>query len=138
MDALQRRVILEDMVQYKLFLVQSNSQQTDEHLPQLVDEILAKVAPFLIQYIWQHQPFNLKYHPEKGIVFRDELILKMGTFCFFLVHVVVFIDRRCPCSHWRSDSVWGQCGGRVVYCLPPAADHRGIPRTRCQVKQNLF
>uniref|UniRef100_A0A671YU38 Ecdysoneless homolog (Drosophila) n=1 Tax=Sparus aurata TaxID=8175 RepID=A0A671YU38_SPAAU len=68
MDALQRRVILEDMVQYKLFLVQSNSQQTDEHLPQLVDEILAKVAPFLIQYIWQHQPFNLKYHPEKGDV----------------------------------------------------------------------
>ncbi|KAM8738233.1 protein ecdysoneless homolog isoform 1-T2 [Acanthopagrus schlegelii] len=68
MDALQRRVILEDMVQYKLFLVQSNSQQTEEHLPQLVDEILAKVAPFLIQYIWQHQPFNLKYHPEKGDV----------------------------------------------------------------------
>ncbi|XP_073337742.1 protein ecdysoneless homolog [Pagrus major] len=68
MDALQRRVILEDMVQYKLFLVQSNSQQTEEHLPHLADEILAKVAPFLIQYIWQHQSFNLKYHPEKGDV----------------------------------------------------------------------
>lgn len=86
MDALQRRVILEDMVQFKLFLVQSNSQQTEEHLPQLVDEILAKVAPFLVQYIWQHQPFNLKYHPEKGIIFRGELILKIGT-CFFLGHV---------------------------------------------------
>ena len=100
MDALQRRVILEDMVQYKLFLVQSNSQQTEEHLPQLVDEILAKVAPFLVQYIWQHQPFNLKYHPEKGIIFRGELILKIGT-CFFLGHVRT---DGC-CVHWQEMSL---------------------------------
>ncbi|KAF3841937.1 hypothetical protein F7725_023888 [Dissostichus mawsoni] len=69
MEALQRGGIQEDMVQYKLFLVQpqgSTLQQTEEHLPQLVEEILAKVAPLLIQYIWQHQSFNLKYHPEKG------------------------------------------------------------------------
>lgn len=73
MDVLQRRVILEDMVQYKLFLIQadgSNSQQTKDHLTHLVEEILAKVAPLLIQYVWQHQSFNLKYFPEKGIV-RD-------------------------------------------------------------------
>ncbi|GAA6231629.1 protein ecdysoneless homolog [Lates japonicus] len=71
MDALQRRVIQEDVVQYKLFLVQpdgSSSQQTEEHLSHLVKEILAKVAPLLIQYIWQHQAFNLNYHPEKGDV----------------------------------------------------------------------
>lgn len=71
MDALQRRMIQEDMVQYKLFSIQpdgSASQQTEEHLTHLVEEILAKVAPLLIQYIWQHQAFNLKYHPEKGIV----------------------------------------------------------------------
>ncbi|KAL7383921.1 hypothetical protein ABVT39_020696 [Epinephelus coioides] len=69
MDALQRRMIQEDMVQYKLFSIQpdgSASQQTEEHLTHLVEEILAKVAPLLIQYIWQHQAFNLKYHPEKG------------------------------------------------------------------------
>ncbi|XP_010791715.1 protein ecdysoneless homolog [Notothenia coriiceps] len=69
MEALQRGGIQEDMVQYKLFLVQpqgSTLQQTEEHLTQLVEEILAKVAPLLIQYIWQHQSFNLKYHPEKG------------------------------------------------------------------------
>ena len=71
MEALQRGGIQEDMVQYKLFLVQpqgSTLQQTEEHLTQLVEEILAKVAPLLIQYIWQHQSFNLKYHPEKGNV----------------------------------------------------------------------
>lgn len=70
MDALQRTRIQEDTVQYKLFLVQpegSSSQQTEERLSNLVDEILAKVAPLLIQYIWQHQSFNLKCHPEKGI-----------------------------------------------------------------------
>ncbi|CAI5654527.1 protein ecdysoneless homolog [Oreochromis niloticus] len=69
MEALQRRMIEEDMVQYKLFLIQpssSSSQKTEERLTHLVEEILAKVAPLLIQYIWQHQPFNLKYHPEKG------------------------------------------------------------------------
>lgn len=71
MDALQRKVTLEDIVEYKLFLVQphgTKSETTQEHLKHLADEILAKVAPLLVQYIWQHQPFNLKYHPEKGIV----------------------------------------------------------------------
>ncbi|XP_040906511.1 protein ecdysoneless homolog isoform X1 [Toxotes jaculatrix] len=69
MDALQKKVIQEDMVQYKLFLIQtdgSSSQQTEELLSQLIEEVLAKVAPHLIQYIWQNQPFKLKYHPEKG------------------------------------------------------------------------
>ena len=71
MDALQRRVVQEDMVQYKLYLIQTEgktSQQTEEQLTHLLKEILAKVAPLLIQYIWQHQSFNLKYHPERGIV----------------------------------------------------------------------
>nr|XP_046257566.1 protein ecdysoneless homolog [Scatophagus argus] len=69
MDTLQRRMIMEDVVQYKFFLIQSDgssSQQTEERLTHLADEILAKVAPLLMQYIWQHQAFNLKYHPEKG------------------------------------------------------------------------
>lgn len=65
-------MIEEDMVQYKLFLIQpgsSSSQQTEERLTHLVEEILAKIAPLLIQYIWQHQPINLMYHPEKGRTF---------------------------------------------------------------------
>ncbi|KAI3363335.1 hypothetical protein L3Q82_011958, partial [Scortum barcoo] len=66
MDALQRRVIQEDTVQYQLFLIQSDGSASQQLLTQLVEEILAKVAPLLVQYIWQHQPFNLKCHPEKG------------------------------------------------------------------------
>uniref|UniRef100_A0A3B5R137 Ecdysoneless homolog (Drosophila) n=1 Tax=Xiphophorus maculatus TaxID=8083 RepID=A0A3B5R137_XIPMA len=70
MDALQRRSIPEDMVQYKLFPVQTDmaSQQTEERLKLLTEEMLAKVAQLLVQYIWQDQPFNLKYHPEEGDV----------------------------------------------------------------------
>lgn len=69
MDIFQRKVVLEDAVEYKFFLVQADSlssKRIEERLKILVEEILAKVAPLLIQYIWQHQPFNLKYHPERG------------------------------------------------------------------------
>lgn len=68
MDALQRKVVVEDTVQYKLFLVPPDgSNVTEELLTHLAEEILARFAPLLVQYIWQNQPFNLKYHSEKGI-----------------------------------------------------------------------
>uniref|UniRef100_A0A8C7TJQ3 Ecdysoneless homolog (Drosophila) n=1 Tax=Oncorhynchus mykiss TaxID=8022 RepID=A0A8C7TJQ3_ONCMY len=69
MDLLRRTAMQEDMVQYDLFLVQPNlsDTQADELcLQHLVEEILAKVAPLLMRHIWQQQPFNLKYHTEKG------------------------------------------------------------------------
>uniref|UniRef100_A0A3Q3G063 Ecdysoneless homolog (Drosophila) n=1 Tax=Labrus bergylta TaxID=56723 RepID=A0A3Q3G063_9LABR len=93
MDVLQRRVVQEDMVQYKLFLIKPaalTSQQIEEHLTHFVEEILAKVAPLLIQYIWHHHPFNLKYFPEKGI---------------------------CPCSHWSIEDNDGE------FLLIEAADY---------------
>lgn len=68
MDFLQRTVVVEDMVQYKLFLLQPDgSDVTEERLTHLAEEILVKFAPLLVQYIWQNQPFNLRYHSEKGI-----------------------------------------------------------------------
>lgn len=76
MDALPRRMTQDDMVQYKLFLIKadcSTSQQTEERLKHLTEEILAKVAPLLVQYIWQHQSFSLGYHPEKGDVYSTGL-----------------------------------------------------------------
>ncbi|XP_072293165.1 protein ecdysoneless homolog [Eucyclogobius newberryi] len=69
MDVLQRRVAQEDTVQYKLFLVQiSDSNQAEKRLSDLIKEILGKFASLLAQYIWHHQPFNLKLYPEKGDV----------------------------------------------------------------------
>lgn len=59
---------MEDTVQYKLFLVPADgSNVTEEHLTRVAEEVLARFAPLLVQYIWQNQPFSLKYHSEKGI-----------------------------------------------------------------------
>uniref|UniRef100_A0A671M636 Protein ecdysoneless homolog n=1 Tax=Sinocyclocheilus anshuiensis TaxID=1608454 RepID=A0A671M636_9TELE len=71
MDALQRPSIPEDAVQYHLFLVYLDSSDAEAHerfLQQILQNILAEIAPLLVQYIWQHLPFNLRYHPEKGDV----------------------------------------------------------------------
>lgn len=76
MDALRRPAIPEDAVQYKLFLVQpepSDAEANEKSLQQLLENILAEIAPLLVQYIWQHQPFNLTYHPEKGQCLRAML-----------------------------------------------------------------
>lgn len=143
MDALKRRVIQEDVVQYKLFLVKPNassSQQIEERLTHLVEEILAKVAPLLIQYIWQHQPFNLKYYTEKGIMLlkpkRPLCIIIKKKMTVLVLHLLFFVHRWYPCSYWRKHSVWRQCGRRVVYCLPLAANHRCFSRACCQVRQS--
>ncbi|XP_073683376.1 protein ecdysoneless homolog [Garra rufa] len=71
MDVLKRPFIPEDAVQYQLFLVHPDSSDAEGHerlLQQILQNILADIAPLLVEYIWQHQPFNLKYHPEKGDV----------------------------------------------------------------------
>uniref|UniRef100_A0A8C8A064 Uncharacterized protein n=1 Tax=Oryzias sinensis TaxID=183150 RepID=A0A8C8A064_9TELE len=64
-----RLLSVDDMVQYNLFLLpadRSTPQQNEQRLKELLGEIFAKLAPMLVEYIWQHQPFNLKYHPSKG------------------------------------------------------------------------
>lgn len=67
---------MEDTVQYKLFLAPPDgSNVTEEHLTRLAEEILAKFAPLLVQYIWQNQPFNLSYHSEKGMNMSLEKLL---------------------------------------------------------------
>ncbi|KAM9804364.1 protein ecdysoneless homolog [Neosynchiropus ocellatus] len=67
MDQLQKRVGHDDEVQYKLFLVQPTESKsgTDERLSHLLEKILAHIAHHLMQYIWQNQPFKLKFCPEK-------------------------------------------------------------------------
>jgi hypothetical protein len=88
MDLLRRTAMQEDMVQYDLFLVQPNlsDTQADELcLQHLVEEILAKVAPLLTRHIWQQQPFNLKYHTEKGtvlVLIWIQILLKVLSICY--------------------------------------------------------
>nr|XP_020638823.1 protein ecdysoneless homolog isoform X2 [Pogona vitticeps] len=54
----------EDAVQYQLFL--TNEPEDPENFQQYIERILAHLAPILVSYIWQYQPFNLKYKPAKG------------------------------------------------------------------------
>ncbi|XP_043119115.1 protein ecdysoneless homolog [Puntigrus tetrazona] len=71
MDFLKRPSIPEDAVQYQLFLVhpdQSDAEANERSLQEILRNIVAEIAPLLVQYIWQHQAFNLRYHPEKGDV----------------------------------------------------------------------
>ncbi|XP_042314913.1 protein ecdysoneless homolog isoform X2 [Sceloporus undulatus] len=59
---------VEDAVQYQLFLAQEleDPELYQEILQQYIERILAHFAPMLVSYIWQYQPFNLKYKPAKG------------------------------------------------------------------------
>lgn len=64
-------MIAEDSVQYCLFLVPpdpSDPKDREKCLQQYIERILAQFAPLLTQYIWQNQPFNIKYVPEKGVM----------------------------------------------------------------------
>lgn len=61
----------EDAVQYRLFLLSPDPLDVGEKqrfLSRLLEDVLAEVAPFLVGYIWQKQPFNLSFYPEKGEV----------------------------------------------------------------------
>lgn len=68
MDILKRPGIPEDAVQYKLFVVAADPSAPEKSLQQILQDILAEITPLLVPYIWQHQPFNLTQHPEKGDV----------------------------------------------------------------------
>lgn len=64
-------VTAEDAVQYQLFLLTQKPEDPEHHqeiLQQYIEKILAYFAPVLVSYIWQNQPFNLKYKPAKGDV----------------------------------------------------------------------
>lgn len=131
--------MVEDTVQYKLFLARpGGSDVAEEHLTRLAEEILARFAPLLVQYIWQNQPFNLKYRSEKGMNMPLQKPMRYSR-CIYLLELKpnVCVGRRGSCSHWRKHPVWRKRRGRVVYCLPPPANHRGFPGAGSQVGQNV-
>lgn len=83
-------MIAEDSVQYSLFLVPpdpSDTKDREKCLQQYIERILAQFAPLLTQYIWQNQPFSIKYVPEKGkatellSVLLSILLLQLWTSC---------------------------------------------------------
>ncbi|XP_029465039.1 protein ecdysoneless homolog isoform X2 [Rhinatrema bivittatum] len=69
MDGDTKTAMIEDLVQYQLFLVcdkPNNPEKHKETLLQLLERILASLASTLVPYIWQNQAFNLKYKAARG------------------------------------------------------------------------
>lgn len=76
-DPLRGRNVPEDAVQYSLFLTKpslTDAEDNERKLLHLKEQILTCFANLLVQYIWQKQPFSLKYQPETG---NDRHILIM-------------------------------------------------------------
>ena len=62
---------VEDTVEYRLFLIPDKPGDPEERreiLQKYIEKIMTQFAPMLVPYIWQNQPFNLRYKPGKGKV----------------------------------------------------------------------
>lgn len=69
MDKQRKLMVVEDFVEYHLFLVHGEGTDAEKHkhiLQQYLEQILAQLAPLLASYIWQNQPFNLRLKSKKG------------------------------------------------------------------------
>lgn len=67
MDLLGGRKVPDDAVHYSLFLIETKDAEDNERiLLDLREQILSRFANLLAKYIWQNQPFSLKYQPETG------------------------------------------------------------------------
>ena len=75
---------VEDTVEYRLFLIPDEPRDPEKHkeiLQKYIERIMTQFAPMLVPYIWQNQPFNLKYKPGKG---------KEGSFTYFDLICITF------------------------------------------------
>ncbi|XP_075466929.1 protein ecdysoneless homolog [Ascaphus truei] len=81
MDGGKKMATVEDFVEYHLFLVPHEPSDAEKHkeiLQQYIERILAKFAPILAPYIWQNQPFNLRYKSN-----RDDTPAHIGGITHF-------------------------------------------------------
>ncbi|EMP34956.1 Protein SGT1 [Chelonia mydas] len=103
MEGELRVAAAEDAVQYQLFLITcepGDPDQRREVLQQYIERILVQFAPILVSYIWQNQPFNLKYKPAKGdIPAHIGGVTKFGDNIedeWFIVYIIQQITKKFP------------------------------------------
>ncbi|XP_008062478.1 protein ecdysoneless homolog isoform X2 [Carlito syrichta] len=103
MDKTMKLATMEDTVEYHLFLIPDESRDPEKHkeiLQKYIERIMTQFAPILAPYIWQNQPFNLKYKPGKGGV--PAHIFGMTKFGdniedeWFIVYVIKQITKEFP------------------------------------------
>uniref|UniRef100_A0A8C9IJ09 Ecdysoneless cell cycle regulator n=1 Tax=Piliocolobus tephrosceles TaxID=591936 RepID=A0A8C9IJ09_9PRIM len=103
MEETMKLATMEDTVEYRLFLIPDESRDSDKHkevLQKYIERIMTQFAPMLVPYIWQNQPFNLKYKPGKGSVPAHMFgVTKFGDNIedeWFIVYVIKQITKEFP------------------------------------------
>ncbi|XP_008834834.1 protein ecdysoneless homolog isoform X2 [Nannospalax galili] len=95
--------VVEDSVEYRLFLIPDKAGEPEEHtetLQKYIERIMTHFASILVPYIWQNQPFNLKFIPGKGGVPAHMYgMTKFGDNIedeWFIVYVIKQITKKFP------------------------------------------
>uniref|UniRef100_A0A2K5EBW1 Ecdysoneless cell cycle regulator n=1 Tax=Aotus nancymaae TaxID=37293 RepID=A0A2K5EBW1_AOTNA len=103
MEESMKLAMVEDTVEYRLFLIPDESRDPEKHkevLQKYIERIMTQFAPMLVSYIWQNQPFNLKYKPGKGGVPAHMFgVTKFGDNIedeWFIVYVIKQITKEFP------------------------------------------
>ncbi|XP_017710013.1 PREDICTED: protein ecdysoneless homolog [Rhinopithecus bieti] len=103
MEETMKLATMEDTVEYHLFLIPDESRDSDKHkevLQKYIERIMTQFAPMLVPYIWQNQPFNLRYKPGKGSVPAHMFgVTKFGDNIedeWFIVYVIKQITKEFP------------------------------------------
>ncbi|XP_006170130.1 protein ecdysoneless homolog isoform X2 [Tupaia chinensis] len=103
MEENTKHATVEDTVEYHLFLIPDDSKDPEKHkeiLQKYIERIMTHFAPVLAPYIWQNQPFNLKYKPGKGGVPAHIFgITKFGDNIedeWFIVYIIKQITKEFP------------------------------------------
>ncbi|XP_006837533.1 PREDICTED: protein SGT1 [Chrysochloris asiatica] len=103
MEENTKYAVLEETVEYHLFLITNEPKDPEEHkeiLLKYIERIMTRFAPILVPYIWQNQPFNLKYKSGKGDV--PAHIFGMTAFGdneedeWFIVYIIKQITKEFP------------------------------------------
>ncbi|ELK09540.1 protein ecdysoneless homolog isoform X1 [Pteropus alecto] len=103
MEENMKLATVEDTVEYHLYLIPNEPRDSEKHkeiLQKYIERIMTHFAPMLVPYIWQNQPFNLKYKPGKDDV--PAHIFGMTKFGdniedeWFIVYVVKQITKEFP------------------------------------------
>ncbi|XP_048166751.1 protein ecdysoneless homolog [Corvus hawaiiensis] len=66
MEALRRPALPEDAVRYRLFAAAAAGPGGEALLRRCAEVLLVRFAPLLAAYVWQRQPFRLRYVPRRG------------------------------------------------------------------------
>ncbi|XP_004680834.1 PREDICTED: protein SGT1 [Condylura cristata] len=103
MEKNMKLATVEETVEYQLFLIPDeprNPEKQEEILQMYIERIMTQFASMLAPYIWQNQPFNLKYKSGKGAVPAHIFgITKFGDNIedeWFIVYILTQITKEFP------------------------------------------